>query len=995
MNDMRAAGLVHVLFGGPELTGRICISRLGHDVAGCTLSLSCPVDLPETAALRFGQGVVNAHDVNRDGFDDVLISAPGWDLDEAESHWDGGSVILLYGRATFPTYVDTLDPTSGRTQFFSTVGGDLMPNMLGRYIASAGDMNGDSRREFIVSTSSQRAIPGAVAMRGFLMASLPPDPTDQIEVRTPTVICAVASSNPGLRIEGAAPVPDFNGDGFADTLVSASDFLPTRKGFSGQGAAYLLLGRLEMPGEIHVEQSPEYSIQFLAWESYSLLGRGMAAGDLNGDGFTDLAIGAPGHCHGTYATNPIGRVYVVLGRADCREPLAVTTFSPPVCPLAGGARITLNGQGFTSRTRAFFGGIEAIECQRKDSRRIDVVAPASERPRSVDLWVVDGSREVRYEVPFEYREQPLPLITRIGDIRSHFVRIPRDLTGPFTGFASFLGRTHDVTGDGIDDLLFCTRESLTADWLERVYLLRGGSHLPPLISQDSLSRYGTSFFIPDTRMGLREATAIGDIDGDGLGDIGVGVLRTGELFMIRGGTFGDGEEDIYAVFARGGAHVVRDGYDSASTSSMAGVGDFNGDGYDDVAIGDAKGEQTNGNVGTIAFAMGSDHPPVSTAFADLPMIIGRVPPGGYYSSTKRPFPLGDVDGDGFDDIGLISCLMVDDAESEGDQRFYDVYVVFGRPVLSHRSTIEDEVRQGNAIRIAYCDEFYDEGNRHYIRWVVWSLCTAGDVDGDGFPDTLLRVRNNVTNSPAPGEGVYIIRGGPRSRIAQNLRLGHPEEFDGAVLWDLAYNNSTYGVGPICGGYDFSGDGRPDFLIAETKNMNENPGRLFIVFDPMLNQKKIHFFSDIPRGTLPGLVLEDEESLSEDWPNISILAGDLNDDGFEDIASVVYQGVFIWLNPNGTGVNRKLDFIRGDGNQDGRRDIGDPIYVLNYLFMPDGLVPPCADAADANDDGSLDLGDPVYLLNWIFASGSPPAEPASICGPDPTDDALGCVESACP
>jgi len=85
-----------------------------------------------------------------------------------------------------------------------------------------------------------------------------------------------------------------------------------------------------------------------------------------------------------------------------------------------------------------------------------------------------------------------------------------------------------------------------------------------------------------------------------------------------------------------------------------------------------------------------------------------------------------------------------------------------------------------------------------------------------------------------------------------------------------------------------------------------------------------------------------------------------------------------------------DFVRGDANGEGRVDVADLISVLAYVFA-DGSEPPCRDAADANDDGTIDIADPILLLGHFFDGGAPLPAPSAACGPDPTDDALGCRE----
>ncbi len=83
------------------------------------------------------------------------------------------------------------------------------------------------------------------------------------------------------------------------------------------------------------------------------------------------------------------------------------------------------------------------------------------------------------------------------------------------------------------------------------------------------------------------------------------------------------------------------------------------------------------------------------------------------------------------------------------------------------------------------------------------------------------------------------------------------------------------------------------------------------------------------------------------------------------------------------------FRRGDSNADGRLDISDGVSVLGYLFLGNE-APECLDAADADDTGVLELTDAVFVFSHLFLGGSAPPPPgASECGPDPTEDALGC------
>ena len=91
------------------------------------------------------------------------------------------------------------------------------------------------------------------------------------------------------------------------------------------------------------------------------------------------------------------------------------------------------------------------------------------------------------------------------------------------------------------------------------------------------------------------------------------------------------------------------------------------------------------------------------------------------------------------------------------------------------------------------------------------------------------------------------------------------------------------------------------------------------------------------------------------------------------------------------------FTRGNANNDPKVDIADAIWIINELVRS-GPPTLCQDAADANDDGVVDVSDAVYLINYQFQPPTPPspdpAPPAPFddCGPDPTDDTVGCGDS---
>jgi len=67
------------------------------------------------------------------------------------------------------------------------------------------------------------------------------------------------------------------------------------------------------------------------------------------------------------------------------------------------------------------------------------------------------------------------------------------------------------------------------------------------------------------------------------------------------------------------------------------------------------------------------------------------------------------------------------------------------------------------------------------------------------------------------------------------------------------------------------------------------------------------------------------------------------------------------------------FVPGDANSNRQVNIGDPVFLMDYLYR-DGSAPILDAVADANGDGGVDIGDIVYLINYIFKGGEAPCQP---------------------
>ena len=78
----------------------------------------------------------------------------------------------------------------------------------------------------------------------------------------------------------------------------------------------------------------------------------------------------------------------------------------------------------------------------------------------------------------------------------------------------------------------------------------------------------------------------------------------------------------------------------------------------------------------------------------------------------------------------------------------------------------------------------------------------------------------------------------------------------------------------------------------------------------------------------------------------------------------------WLPEEEVGSFNVMAFQPGDANNDGKINITDVIYLVNYLFKG-GYAPYPSIRGDANCDGYVTVADVVYLINYLFKGGPPP------------------------
>ena len=222
---------------------------------------------------HMGCSVSGAGDVNGDGYADVIVGASDYENGEAME----GAAFLFLGSSS------GLLGTSPATAA-AVIESDQEDAFLGSSVSDAGDVNGDGYADVVVGVPrywNGEMCGGAAFL--FLGSS------SGLLGTSPDTATAVLQSNQddaflGSSVSGAG---DVNGDGYADVIVGADGY---DNGETGEGAAFVFLG--SSSGLLGTGPATAAAV-LESNQANACLGSSVSdAGDVNGDGYADVIVGA-------------------------------------------------------------------------------------------------------------------------------------------------------------------------------------------------------------------------------------------------------------------------------------------------------------------------------------------------------------------------------------------------------------------------------------------------------------------------------------------------------------------------------------------------------------------------------------------------------------------------------------------------------------------------------------------------------------------------------
>lgn len=475
-------------------------------------------------------------------------------------------------------------------QIGTTVYGVDADDNAGQSVNSAGDVNNDGYDDFLIgaskadSVNNQRSNAGEV----YLIYGGPnlPNSIDASNLGGAGVVIsgAVANDQAGHFVDAA----DVNNDGFSDLIIGAHRSDDAATPGASVGGAYIVYGGDNLPATIDLASLGSAGVTIRGVDANDLAGNAVGAiGDINNDGFQDLAFGAIWADSVNNERSQAGEIHVVFGGNALPSTL---NFSDP-----GVHGMTIYGAAAADELGV---GIRRLGDVNGDD--IDDVVITSWKAPAVGL--ISGGAGQSYIL---YGSTSFDTDLDLDESGTADVTIYGIDDGDLSGWGVSSGG--DVNGDGINDFLIGASQADGPNndhaFRGESYLILGSARLPNTINLEA-RRSGTItiYGAEEGDYSGRSIDIIGDVNGDGLDDIAIGaraadgvdgsLQSAGETSIVLGRESWPVAMDLAVP---GTAAVTLHGSDAGDNSGfmVRAAGDVDGDGSPDLIIGDRFADSLN------------------------------------------------------------------------------------------------------------------------------------------------------------------------------------------------------------------------------------------------------------------------------------------------------------------------------------------------------------------------------------------------------------------
>jgi hypothetical protein len=269
------AGEAYVIFGSPDLSGTVDTALAEQDFT--------VVGTDEADYLGYGMA---AGDVNGDGVEDIIVTAPGADGPDNERQ-NGGEAYVVLGS---PELTGTIDVGQDQQDF--TILGAEAEDFLANFVASS-DVNDDGIDDILLGThmadgpDGQRADGGAAYI---VFGSQKLNGT--LDLASGKGFLTIWGGDTNDWLGFVLTAADVNGDKVDDILIGARNADGSENSRNNCGEVYVVFGSTKLPSTMDIAED-EPDVTLFGSASNNLFGHSLAGGDINGDGLADVLVGAP------------------------------------------------------------------------------------------------------------------------------------------------------------------------------------------------------------------------------------------------------------------------------------------------------------------------------------------------------------------------------------------------------------------------------------------------------------------------------------------------------------------------------------------------------------------------------------------------------------------------------------------------------------------------------------------------------------------------------
>lgn len=650
-----------------------------------------------TSSAEFGNSVAAAGDINNDGFGDVVIGA--------HKHTTTGRVFVYLGNATgLPLTSTILIGTGSGTEYGYFVGGNK-------------DINADGFDDIVV-TGTYRYVTGGPSSAGRVYVY-----NGSAVGITTTSSWDYSAKQASAHLGNSVATTDINSDGYIDLVVSAIDYDTIGTDY---GMVYVFMnsasGLPSTPSQL-----------FLGSETDEDLGTTVTdLGDLNNDGYREIAIGSP-----SFGT-AIGRIYLLMGANNGLDLNPINIFTSNEVSGYSGRSVTatgdINGDSYDD-----FVAINAVYNEPDVASALlyygsdainsvfglwNTPNSSSEFGKSIAHMDMndDGTMDILIGAPYfdggSTDEGKLFVYWADGAIIDAIPDWSVESQQASSLFPTSISSGGDFNNDGYSDIAV-TAKNFEVEFEDdgAVFIYYGNEEHQPNEWMRQTLHGGADFLY-----GLlgEKILGLGDINSDGYDDISVSApyydgfgSSSGIVYVYGGSEEGIIPEPIWQF-----SHAIT----SSNTGSDILNGDFNGDGLTDLFVAAENYDMEEGSEGRIDIFYGSP-----SGFPTTPSWT-KIGAEYWYQLGERIGGGGDVNGDGYADFIV-------------NETFYHSAFYDSTRFLLFYGTAADPVYSGWTTK-------YKLTNNQGMGDFLW---LDGDLNGDGYDEMIF---SNFT-----GHAVYIFNGG--------------------------------------------------------------------------------------------------------------------------------------------------------------------------------------------------------------------------------------------